>query len=98
MTTMTTQDKINATIATLEAAGLTHGSAHLLAYIVEDAPNWSGSPMLDLTASDKGNLTDLKKNGYLTTQYDSDTRVTYAFFTDAGTALIKTTAMADYLA
>jgi len=32
-----------------------------------DAGNWSGTPLLDITASERGNLTNLKKAGLLTT-------------------------------
>ena len=89
--------KILAATATFEAHGLTAGSAELLANLVWDAPNWNGSPMLDLGRAEKGHLTDLKKNGLVSTMYDSDTLVTFAFFTDEGKALFKTSALSDFI-
>jgi hypothetical protein len=89
--------KIAAATATFKDFGLTAGSAELLANLVWDAPNWNGSPMLDLGSSEKGNLTDLKRHGLVTTMYDSDTLVTFAFFTDEGKALIKTSALSDFI-
>ena len=42
---------------------LTPASLDLLLKLIADSGNWSNSPMLDLSPSEKGNYTDLKKNG-----------------------------------
>lgn len=49
---------------------ITPASLKLLTGFVNDAPNWSGSPMVDVTPAEKGNLTQLKKAGFLHTFRD----------------------------
>lgn len=85
---MNIQDAINKFTAT----GMTEDTAYLLVSFCLDAPNWNGSPMLDISKEDRGNLTDLKKRGLLNTWKDDG--ITYVFFTDAGKQLIKTTSFA----
>lgn len=53
--------QFNSTIPTMKT--LTPASLDLLLKLIADSGNWSNNPMLDLTASEKGNYTDLKKNG-----------------------------------
>jgi len=78
-------------------AGLTEGSALLLAELVIDAPNWNGSPMLDVDDVDKGHLTDLKKKGLLRTSFDGDTGTSYVFFSDKGKAFITSAGFSDFI-
>lgn len=78
-------------------AGLTEGSALLLAELVIDAPNWNGCPMLDIDDIDKGHLTDLKKKGLLRTSFDGDTGCSFVFFSDEGKKLIKLCGFSDFL-
>lgn len=64
---------------------LTESTKNLFVELVKDAPNWSGTPLFQGTKSQQGNLTDLKKNGLITTQQDSDnSRCFWVYFTDAG--------------
>src|SRR5262245_41257501 len=65
---------------------LTPASLDLFLGFAEDAPNWSGSPLVTLTPAQRGNLADLKKKGLLTTWEDEDGCV-FVNFTDAGIAL-----------
>lgn len=64
---------------------LTAASQSLFIALASDANNWSGQPLVDISTSQRGNLTDLKKNGLLTTfRYEG---CDFADFTDAGKAL-----------
>lgn len=54
----------------MKPLSLTPASFALLAALVKDAPNWSGTPMLDITKEQRGNLSDLKKNKILHTYRD----------------------------
>ena len=53
---------------------LTATSAKLLTDLIQDAGNWSGRPPLNGNVQTdnalKGNVTDLKKQGYISTQLD----------------------------
>ena len=53
---------------------LTDTSAKLLTDLIADAGNWAGMPPLDGNVQTdtalKGNVTDLKKKGYIRTQTD----------------------------
>jgi hypothetical protein len=49
---------------------VTKDSLDLLVALAEDAPNWSGSPMLDISKEQRGNLTQLKREKILTTFKD----------------------------
>jgi hypothetical protein len=64
---------------------LTPASLSLFIALADDAGNWSGTPMIDVTPAERGNLTDLKTKGLLTTGEDEG--VMFAWFTDAGKAL-----------
>ena len=67
---------------------LTAASTDLFLSLWNDAPNWSGMPLLDISAAEKGNLSDLKKKGLLTTEVDFERAdLTWVSFTDAGKAL-----------
>jgi hypothetical protein len=61
---------------------LTTASQSLFISLASDADNWGGQPLLDISASQRGNLTDLKKNGLLTTFRDEG--CDWVIFTDAG--------------
>jgi hypothetical protein len=64
---------------------LTAASQSLFINLASDADNWGGQPLVDISASQRGNLTDLKKNGLLSTfRYEG---CDFADFTDAGKAL-----------
>ena len=68
---------------------LTTASMELFADLWNDAPNWSGTPLLggnvDLTKEERGNLTDLKKAGLLTTSKSGGE--VWVHFTEAGKSL-----------
>jgi hypothetical protein len=66
---------------------LTPASAALFASLVDDAGNWSGTPIVEVTREQKGNLTDLKRVGLLTTQ--ADRGCVFAYFTATGVELAK---------
>lgn len=55
---------------------LTEASQQLFDLIIEDAPNWSGTPLLggnfDTDEHTNGNLTDLKVKGLITTFEESE--------------------------
>ena len=59
-----------------------------LAY-ADDACNWSGVPLVGGNVggdkAERGNLTQLKQAGLITTDYDEG--CTWVYFTDAGVAL-----------
>lgn len=69
------------------SSGLTPASEALFRSLVDDAGNWSGTPEVCVTAAQKGNLTDLKRAGLLTTQ--ADRGVAFAYFTARGVELAK---------
>jgi len=64
---------------------MTPNTEKLFKELAEDAANWSGTPLLDITAAQRGNLTDLKKLGLVTTWRDEG--CDWVDFTDAGKAL-----------
>ena len=49
---------------------LTTASEKLFKDLVEDAANWNGQPLLDITKEQRGNLSNLKKNELLVTFKD----------------------------
>ena len=55
-------------------ADLTEGSRALLISLIEDAPNWLGTPIfgynVGIGKEAKGHLLHLKKQGYVETQLD----------------------------
>jgi len=68
---------------------LTDASLDLFLRFAKDAGNWSGQPLVGgnftVTRQDKGNLTDLKKHGLLTTFADDGDA--WIDFTPSGKAL-----------
>lgn len=66
---------------------LTAKSQELFVKLAKDAANWAGNTMIDISPAERGNLTDLKKNGLLTT-FDSD-GFNFADFTDKGRSFAK---------
>ena len=59
-------------------------SLNLFIELASDAENWSGQPLIDITKEQRGNLSDLKKKGLITTFRDDG--CDWADFTDAGIA------------
>lgn len=57
--------------AIVGSLNLTEASAKLFVALCADAPNWSGTPMLDITNEERGNLTHLKKADLVTTFSDN---------------------------
>jgi hypothetical protein len=49
---------------------LTPASLDLLVSLIKDSGNWSNHPMLDLDDAGKGNFTDLKKKGLVSSHLD----------------------------
>ena len=67
---------------------LSQGSRKLLEELANEAPNWSGSPLLpDLKKKEEGYLTDLKKKGLITT--DIDEGCVWVYFTQCGEAYVQ---------
>jgi hypothetical protein len=64
---------------------LTEASLALFIAYAKDAGNWSGTPMIGGSAADRGNLTDLKKKGLVTTFRDEG--CDFVCFTDEGIKL-----------
>lgn len=65
--------------------GLTEKSLDLFKSLVEDAPNWSGTPLFQGSKADTGNLTDLKVKGLVETIEDRGDA--FVVFTDLGREL-----------
>lgn len=64
---------------------ITETSLELFLSYARDAGNWSGTPLVGGSAAERGNLTQLKKAGLLTTfPYDGES---FIEFTDAGKTL-----------
>lgn len=63
---------------------LTKGSQELFIGLVEEAGDWSGEPLLVLTAAERGHLTDLKVKGLVKTYADRAYGNVFASFTDLG--------------
>ena len=70
---------------------ITEQSLKLFLAYAKDACNWSGTPMVGGNVGreekDKGNLTQLKIAGLLTTEVDGN--CAWIYFTPAGVALAK---------
>ena len=68
---------------TITEITLSEGAMRLFIDLIEDAPNWSGTPgygcNVQQTKQRDGYLTHLKKVGLLTTQYDEG--VAWVYFT-----------------
>jgi hypothetical protein len=73
---------------------LTQASLSLFLALAEDASNWGGTPMVDVSEAQKGNLTDLKRAKLIST-FKSD-GVVFAKFTDTGLALASQHSVAVY--
>ena len=70
---------------------LTPGSEKLMSELAHDGPNWNGNPLLPiLSATEKGNLTDLKVKGLLDTEEDTEDNCVWVFFTALGREYSKT--------
>jgi len=64
---------------------LTQETKKLFVSFAKDAPNWSGTPLLDITSAQRGNLSDLKKKGLVETFRDEG--CDWVIFTKAGEEL-----------
>jgi hypothetical protein len=64
---------------------ITPRSLELFLAYANDAGNWSGQPLFDGSKEDRGNLTQLKQAGLLTTFTDEG--CLWIDFTEAGVAL-----------
>jgi hypothetical protein len=64
---------------------ITEKSLELFLALADDAGNWSGTPAAWVSAEERGNLTQLKRAGLLTTFVDEGDP--FAVFTEAGVAL-----------
>jgi hypothetical protein len=67
---------------------LTPATLELFKIIANDAGNWSGMPLLDLNAKQKGNLVQIKKAGLMKTQNEDG--CTWGIFTAEGKAFAAT--------
>ena len=61
---------------------MTKTTEALFIHLVKDAPNWSGQPIINVTAELRGNLADLKKKGLITTHVEEGN--TWCTFTAKG--------------
>lgn len=66
-------------------SNLTQDSLNLFLTLADDAANWCGQPLIDITKEQRGNLTDLKKKNLITTFRDEG--CDWANFTAEGIAL-----------
>ena len=66
---------------------LTPLSAALFRELVRSAPDWNGNPLFEGDKTERGNLTDLKKLGLVTTF--AEDHCTFVSFTETGEALAK---------
>lgn len=66
---------------------LTAATKALFEGLAKDAPNWNGSPIVDVSKTEEGNLSDLKKKGLLTTTEEDG--CLFAEFTDSGVELAR---------
>jgi hypothetical protein len=70
----------------LTTAELLSAESHsLFCELASDAGDWHGQPLVQITKEQRGNLSDLKKKGLLTTSTSDGLQ--FAQFTDAGIAL-----------
>lgn len=77
-------DAINPKESTMSTTAITTASLALFLELAEDARNWSGSPLVDVGPAERGNLTQLKRAGLLTTVTDAG--CAFACFTETGKA------------
>ncbi len=64
---------------------LSPASLALFVELAKSAGDWGGQPLFEGSDSERGNLTDLKKKGLVTTFEDRGD--SFIIFTEAGTAL-----------
>lgn len=67
-------------------ADLTPASSELLLALWADRDNWSGVPPFFGDKAERGNLTDLKRKKYVTTQAEEG--IIWVFFTDKARATL----------
>jgi hypothetical protein len=73
------------------AIAITQASKDVFIAYAKDAGNWSGTPLVGGNVGgskeERGNLTQLKQAGLITTQRDEENSAcTWIYFTDAGKA------------
>jgi hypothetical protein len=71
----------------MDNMNITPDSLNLFLALANDADNWGGTPLLELSPAERGNLTQLKQAELLTTFTDPEDGCVFAEFTDAGVAL-----------
>jgi hypothetical protein len=71
----------------MDNMNITPDSLNLFLALANDADNWGGTPLLELSPAERGNLTQLKQADLLTTFTDPEDGCVFAEFTDAGVAL-----------
>jgi hypothetical protein len=80
---------------TTDTVRITRASRTLFELFAIDAPNWSGTPMLngnvEITAAERGNLTQLKREGLIETFVSDGEK--WVQFTKKGQAYAKTIGM-----
>jgi hypothetical protein len=74
---------------------MTDGTRNLFFALVRDAGNWNGTPMITCDRITRGNLTDLKRRGLVTTF--SDNGAEFADFTAEGVREARRLGLADYV-
>jgi len=72
-------------VAVIDNIDVTKASWDLFMALLDDAGNWSGMPLVEVTPEERGNLTQLKRAGLLTTFTDQGD--SFATFTDKGKAV-----------
>ncbi len=73
--------------AIVAAKGISEKSLALFVRFAKDASNWDGTPMIDITKEERGNLTQLKKADLVTTFRSDDWD--YVQFTALGVQLAE---------
>jgi hypothetical protein len=77
-----TKETTTMTKAETALDNISPASALLLFDLINDAPNWNGQPLIDITKEQRGNLTDLKRRGLLKTFTEEGCQ--FAIFTEIG--------------
>lgn len=67
---------------------ITEASKTLFIELAKDAGNWNGNPLIDISKEQRGNLSQLKKSGLLTTFIDD--RCQFVEFTNDGRSYAET--------
>ena len=76
---------------------LTDASKKLFEELVKDAPNWGGNPQVDVSPTERGNLTQLKRAKLITTAVDPESHIAFAAFTTDGKELATEMGLSAYL-